>query len=57
MLLDEQPLLARNELLLALELNPYEERSRELARELGAAYEREVVHRDDLVLLGEEHVG
>jgi len=26
--------------------------TRELARELGAAYEREVVHRDDLVLLG-----
>ena len=25
--------------------------TRELARELGAAYEREVVHRDDLVLL------
>ena len=25
--------------------------SRELKRELGAAYEREVVHRDDLVLL------
>ena len=24
---------------------------RDLARELGAAYEREVVHRDDLVLL------
>ena len=26
--------------------------TRDLARELGAAYEREVVHRDDLVLLG-----
>jgi glutamate 5-kinase len=25
--------------------------TRELARELGAAYEREVVHRDDLVVL------
>jgi glutamate 5-kinase len=25
--------------------------TRELARELGPAYEREVVHRDDLVLL------
>lgn len=25
--------------------------TRELARELGSAYEREVVHRDDLVLL------
>ena len=25
--------------------------TRDLARELGAAYEREVVHRDDLVLL------
>ena len=25
--------------------------TRELASELGAAYEREVVHRDDLVLL------
>jgi glutamate 5-kinase len=25
--------------------------TRELARELGAGYEREVVHRDDLVLL------
>jgi len=25
--------------------------TRELARELGAAYQREVVHRDDLVLL------
>ena len=25
--------------------------TRELKRELGAAYEREVVHRDDLVLL------
>jgi glutamate 5-kinase len=26
--------------------------TRVLARELGASYEREVVHRDDLVLLG-----
>ncbi|WP_332835150.1 PUA domain-containing protein, partial [Carbonactinospora thermoautotrophica] len=26
--------------------------TRELARELGPEYEREVVHRDDLVLLG-----
>src|SRR5690606_17845552 len=26
--------------------------TRDLARELGPAYEREVVHRDDLVLLG-----
>ena len=26
--------------------------TRDLARELGAGYEREVVHRDDLVLLG-----
>jgi len=26
--------------------------TRDLARELGAAYEREVVHRDDLVVLG-----
>lgn len=25
--------------------------SRDLKRELGAAYEREVIHRDDLVLL------
>jgi glutamate 5-kinase len=25
--------------------------TRDLARELGSAYEREVVHRDDLVLL------
>jgi glutamate 5-kinase len=25
--------------------------TRELARELGAAYEREVVHRDDLIVL------
>jgi glutamate 5-kinase len=26
--------------------------TRELAAELGPAYEREIVHRDDLVLLG-----
>ena len=31
--------------------------TRELARELGAAYEREVVHRDDLVLLGRDDQG
>jgi glutamate 5-kinase len=31
--------------------------TRELARELGPAYEREVVHRDDLVLLNERRNG
>ena len=36
----------------AVELPPLMGRStRDLARELGAAYEREVVHRDDLVVL------
>jgi glutamate 5-kinase len=29
--------------------------TRELARQLGTAYEREVVHRDDLVVLGRDH--
>jgi hypothetical protein len=43
----------------AADLPPLLGRStRELARELGAGYEREVVHRDDLVLLERlVHVG
>jgi glutamate 5-kinase len=40
----------------ATELPPLLGRStRELARELGASYEREVVHRDDLTLLEQRH--
>ena len=39
----------------ATELPPLLGRStRELAKQLGTAYEREVVHRDDLVVLGRD---